>query len=286
MSKTNQNVVLHLGAHKTGTSLIQKFLRDRPEEARRLGFGVISRSAGNKLFGWGEHTLPAASTTRECVDKMFADKARHVIVSHENALGHPLEERHEHLYPDAADCASNLAEVFSPYSVTAIFYIRSQEAFLESYYLQTVHQGSTLSFRDWLQSVDTGRVSWTPLANALTSAFGPAAVKMADFNEIRNGQEDFLRRFIARVDPALRPNIEYAARRNASVGDLGLELALALNPFLETTAERRATRKYLQASFSNTRYPRPVLFSDTESKEIQDAYAAENEQLLAIGELP
>lgn len=280
MSKTTRQVVLHLGAHKTGTSLIQKFLRDRPEEAKNLGFGVMPRSDGNRLFNWGDRTLEMADTTRRMVESLHADGATHAIVSHENALGHPLAGEQEHLYPEISALSAALAHVFAPFEVSLIYYIRSQESFLESYYLQTVHQGSSLTFRQWLDTIELDRSSWKPLVETLRSVFGRGAVTIASFDEMSNGQEEFLRRFVQRVDPTLEPHIDYKTRRNPSIGDLGLEVALAMNPHLKLRAERRSTRKFLQASFPNTKYPRPNLFSAAEIRDIRSLYESENRSLI------
>ena len=45
---------LHVGAHKTGTSLIQKFFRDEVAPAATLPIAVVGRADTNRLIGWGQ----------------------------------------------------------------------------------------------------------------------------------------------------------------------------------------------------------------------------------------
>lgn len=280
MTTAPGHVILHLGAHKTGTSLIQKFLRDRPHEATRLGLGAISRADGDRLFAWGGQTLKMQEETRGQVDSLFRSGRRHVIVSHENALGRPFVSQQEHLYPKCAERSRDLAAVFSPFDVTVIFYIRDQATFLQSYYLQTVHQGSTDTFREWLAPIDTSKLSWVPMVTALTDAFGPARVAIADFSEIGAGQEQFLRTFISRVDRSLSPEIDYPVRRNPSIGDLGLDIALALNAHVKSQTERKAARVFLQKNYSNVDFERPNLLTHEETAELGIRYGPENLSLV------
>lgn len=50
----SRSVVLHVGAHKTGTSLIQKYFRDRPEQLDPGAVTAIDRSEMKGLIGvWG-----------------------------------------------------------------------------------------------------------------------------------------------------------------------------------------------------------------------------------------
>ncbi len=280
MSADPGSVVLHLGAHKTASSLIQKFLRDRPEEAARLHLGVVGRSEGNRLFGWGDKTVTRAARTRDRIAELLAEPHVHqVVISHENALGRPLRAGGDSLYPDARALAADLAEVCQPWSTRIIWYVRPQHEFLESYYLQTVHQGGTATFAQWTRHLDLAKVSWRPVVDALAQAFGDDRLVVADFSEIELGQKVFLERFLRRVNPSSQPEVHYRARRNPSIGDVGLDIGLALNGHLESADERKAVRTFLQSRFSNHRYPRPILFTSATIEELAGRYTDEYRQL-------
>ncbi len=178
------SVVLHLGAHKTGTSVVQKFMRDRPRQMELLRLAAVPRSFTNEVIGWGavpsEHPerlrdavletarrrLPIAGGVRlpAALVGVLGSAPRTVIVSHENALGRPFGPRGSALYPYSADCANGLARSVGDLTQRVVYYLRSQEEFLESYYLQTVHQGGTATFDAWLSTKDTtaspGSRSW------------------------------------------------------------------------------------------------------------------------------
>lgn len=293
-------VVLHLGAHKTGTSLIQKYLRDRPAELTRMRLTFLTRTTTNDVLGWGMKPLEAPDRFRAAVQKAAGSRVilrhrvplprslpllgggpvRTVVVSHENALGRPFIDDSPGLYPRAEQRLGGIVEALRGHRLRLVYYIRSQAQFLESYYLQMVHQGSSDTFDEWLSRIDLDAVSWTPVVETLADAVGPDNLVLKDFAEIKRGQNAFLEDFLHTCDHRLDPQVDYPEARNRSVSDRGLKFALAMNPWLETDEERKAARTWLQAHFNNTTGPRPVLLSDAQKADLQERYDAENAALL------
>jgi hypothetical protein len=273
-------IILHVGAHKTGTSLVQKFLRDQPAQVAPLGIRSIGRGDSDQLIGWGGIVVDSPGRLRERLEAEVAGPgARFVVVSHENTLGKPIQRGGGHLYPEAPRKIVGLAAAVEGFEVRVVYYLRSQAAFLESYYLHLIQIGEFFGFEEWLDRVDLEAVSWAPVVEGLVEAFGEDRVAVGDFEEIRLGQEEFLRRFFLRVDPGLEVSPQYGAKRNFSIGEKGMHLALAINPHLRTPEERRATRKFLQRYFSNADHPRPRLFTDEQKAWLENRYHTENQHL-------
>jgi hypothetical protein len=285
------DLVFHLGAHKTGTSLIQKYMRDNRSliERNRVGFTV--RSQTDVFIGWGRpgHMKVNLPELARLIVQHRDRRFRAFVVSHENTLGRPFRSGQPGLYPGAVESMEILVDIFKPMRPRFVYYIRSQEKFMESYYLQTVHEGRYASFRDWKSSIDTNDLSWKPLIETIRSAFGNDSVIVKDFEEeIAGSQELFLRKFFETFIPDLKDKdfmgFAYEKFRNPSVGDLGLQIALAANPLLKTVPERKAMRTFLQSKFSNLNYPRPALLDDSEKKAIRERYSQENTALVTRAE--
>lgn len=293
-------VVLHLGAHKTGTSLIQKYLRDRPAELARMRLTFLTRTTTNEVVGWGMKPLEAPERLRDAVRQAAGARVilghrvplpralpwiaggavRTVVVSHENALGRPFVEGTAGLYPRAEQRLGGIVGALQGHRLRLVYYLRSQAQFLESYYLQMIHQGSSATFREWLSDIDLDAISWAPLVETLAEAVGHDNLVVKDFAEIKRGQNRFLEDFLRTCDHRLDPHVDYPDARNRSVSDRGLKFALAMNPWLETEAERKAARVWLQTHFNNTTGPRPVLLSDAQIADLRERYDAENAALL------
>lgn len=273
-------IVVHVGAHKTGTSLIQKYMRDKPEQLTPFGVRAVSRSDTNTLIGWGQALIDTPALLADRLELEIREpEARYVIASHENTLGRPHLPSGDHLYPEAATRIAALAGILRRHDARVIMYLRPQASFLESYYLQLVQQGQSFTFDQWLDRVDFTRVSWRPVVEMLREALGPGRVVIGDFEEIRSGQESFLAQFFSRVDSAITVSPHYKAKRNLSISDKGLRIALAANPHLRAASEKKQMRDFLQKHFSNEKYPRPVLFSDGQRNELDALYGDEYRDL-------
>lgn len=298
----NPSIALHLGAHKTGTSLLQKYMRDRPLQMARLRLASVPRTTNGDLIGWGKTAIRHPERLRNALlaagRGSVAEpgegrrarlagvvrggwRARTVIMSNENALGRPFDASGTPgLYPHAAAAAKGLAGSVGDLQPRIIYYIRSQDEYLESYYLQTIHQGGTAAFSEWIERIDVTSISWVPVVEALADAFGEDRVIVHDFAEIAQGQNRFIEAFLRSCDPGVDPVVSYEPRRNISISQRGLDLALAMNPLLETAEERHNVRVFLQANFNNTTSARPVLLNAEKKAGLRDRYESENRELV------
>lgn len=282
-------LVLHFGAHKTATSLIQKYMRDNRDLMNQNKIWFTIRSETNKFLGWGspEALNEGVPAMRRDIDQAAKRGAKWFVVSHENALGRPFLPHKRGLYPAAQAAADALGELLRGYELASIYYLRGQEEFVESYYLQTVHQGAYLTFRDWRKEIDFNRLSWAPVVKALAAAFGKENSVIKDFStEIGKGQSGYLASFFgsvmgAEVKPGSFGNFDYPEVRNPSIGRKGLAIAMVANPYLSTHKERKLMRVFLQDNFSNKDYPRPTLLKDREKAKLRKQYESENLGLLS-----
>lgn len=276
-----KTVVFHVGAHKTGTSLLQKYMRDNVQTLRRHRIYYLSRSAMNDYVGWGDRLLRDPEPLARKMGHMLAIPWFKVLIaSHENTLGRPLVKGGAHLYPRAAEIIDALGRLLRPHRPKIFLSIRPQEQFLESYYLQSIHEGRHQPFEAWLERIDLDAISWTPIVDKLFDTFGREQVEIVDFRLIKEGQQAYVTHFFTRIHPRYTFEIEYTSMRNPSISDKGLRMALAANPHLKSGEERKLMRKFLQKHFSNVRYPRPVLFSDEQKQWLRDRYGAEYERLV------
>jgi hypothetical protein len=277
-----KRVAFHVGAHKTATSLVQKYLRDKPEQFEGRGLVYVPRGDMNKYVGWGGKLVEDPDQLGDRV-RAELDKpgTRLVFLSHENTLGRPIVSRKPGLYPHARKNLRAARKALAGLDVTIVISIRQQVDFLQSYYLQLVHEGGHDSFDDWFASIDTDELSWRPMMDAVVDLFGPNSLRVIDFDQIKKGQNEFLKSFFARIDTDVDMDPNYKPVRNASISEKGLKIALASNPYLESQDERSLMRKFLQTHFSNRDYPRPELLPETTARALRERYLAEYEQLTA-----
>jgi hypothetical protein len=273
-------VVIHVGAHKTGTSLLQRYFNDDPLKTRARGISNITRDDASRLVGWGDllHERPELLANRLRTE--LAMRPSVVFMSHENTLGRPFLPDRPGLYPNAAWCADALAKACDGFDPHIVFYVRPVADYLESYYLQTIHQGASHSFEEWYDTL-SGPHRWTPVVQALDDAFGADRVHVGDFTEINVSQNQFLEQFMTRAGIPQPPTVNYEPVRNPSVSARGLEIALAINPHLKTAAERKAVRLFLQKHFSNQVEDRARPMAEELRRSITEESAEELQALAA-----
>jgi hypothetical protein len=274
-------VVIHVGAHKTGTSLVQRYFSDQPQKTRARGIGLITREdASNQLVGWGDKVHDRPEDLRSRLEEEMAEQPSVVFMSLENTLGRPFLTDRPGLYPDALRGAEGLAKACDGFDTHVVYYVRPIVDFLESYYLQTIQQGAWHSFQDWYGTLD-GPHSWMPAVSALDDAFGADRVLLGDFAEITLGQNQFLQHFMTRAGLPQPPTVDYEPVRNRSLSARGLDIALSINPHLSSSSERRETRLFLQKHFSNQLEDRARPMPEDLRQSVQDQTAAEYEALAA-----
>ena len=281
MSRHEKTAAFHVGAHKTGTSVFQQYLEDNSRTLLRRRLLHVSRSDMNEYVGWGAKLVrdpaPLADRLRQLRRNPWY---RALIASHENTIGRPFTQRGACLYAQAPASIAVLSRVIEPCRPRIFLSIRPQDELVESYYLQTVHQGSHQAFADWFARVDPDAISWQPLVDLLVRTFGRDNVDIIDFALLKQGQEAYIRHFLTAVDPGLAFDIRYTRNRNRSVSEKGLRMALAANPHMKTGDERKLLRKFLQRHFSNLHYPRPALLSEEQRRAIQARYGEEYQRLI------
>ncbi|HEX3610538.1 MAG TPA: hypothetical protein VHU88_02515 [Sporichthyaceae bacterium] len=277
-------VALHIGAHKTATSVVQHWLNQNQELHRPAGLQYLRRDELSRMIGWGERLVADPAPLAARLARFHADpRFRTLIGSYENVLGRPFPGGGDgRLYPNAERNIQALDRALGRSRCRILLSIRPQPDFVESYYLQSVHQGGWKTFSAWVKSVDLDQLSWQPAVDALHATFGRDRVEVLDFRQIKQGDRAWMEHFLHRVDPTLAVPIgEGRGNHNRSVSGRGLDIALAVNQHLQTQDERHALRRFLQKHFSNVDSPRPVLFDPAEKARLWERYGPEYERLVA-----
>lgn len=246
---------------------------------------MLPRSDANTFIGWGgrQKVKKNVGGLVSAIETAEAKGASYYVVSHENTLGRPFTTGKSGLYPESRN-VRYLKSALADRPLRIVYYIREQSGFLESYYLQTIHEGGRYSFREFLSNIDFKRISWKPVYETLCANFGAANVIMKSFEEeIAKGQSVYLENFLrSSVEVDLSPfgEFKYDVVRNPSIGWIGLRLSLVLNAFVNSPEKRRRVRNFMQRHFSNRRFARPRLLTESEKNFLFALYGEENKEIV------
>ncbi len=286
-----QRVTLHIGAHKTASSLLQSALRIHVEPLLRDGLQVTHR---NQIMESPLDTVLWSIASPEqarqpippAVVQWIADQAKDAPanwqMTNEDFFNNPsTPEFFTHIGPRL----EFVRRCFPSSSVAVILYTRSQADYVESLYMQHVHVGRTPKFSSFVTRFAESDLSWRRVADEIAAVVGDANTIVAPYESIKRiGDVAFYREFLRRcgISTASSYTFDSALPRsrgaNRSYSALALQIATRVNPLLKPD-ERPLLRRFLQENFSNVTHQRAVLFSPEERADFLARFHVDNMQL-------
>ena len=262
---------LHLGAHRTATTLIQRTVRANREwlTSKHVRAYVLGdelcwriRSYVNCLNGKGNE-----KSLRSYLEDQLGGSHEKVIISDENIMGQATGVPPRHLYGDNAAQIRTLADLFGDRQVKVLFYLRDTSDFIGSCYSKYLGQMLSCgkraqSFSDYLgETLTYSRFSWRPVLRDLTEAFGRENVLLGRYEWIREGVREYVSGFLKAMDIEVDAEEFHipAGRLNPSPSRLTIQIAANLQS-LGFSSVSRAAMRCLRAMDSWLRLPgvRPV----------------------------
>jgi hypothetical protein len=281
-----KHLVLHVGAHKTGTTLVQKALRANREAFATRGYDVLIRNEYENLTEghhsrWRRQGADLSHVTKAF--EMVRDAATHdsLVISHEDILASVHSFRTGPLYAPADDVLRIAHEVLAPERTTVLLYVRRQDRFVESSYLQTVRVGSTKSFEEFMEPVTTENLRWDTLVEKIKASIPAGSeVRVNYFESIKElHSRPFVREFFQQTGVGVLAKFPFNTEAvNRGYSDAALKLALVGNAELEAE-DRRKLRLFLDANFSNVTHPSPLLLTPEQREEMLTALVPANKAL-------
>ncbi|WP_369369627.1 hypothetical protein AB1046_12460 [Promicromonospora sp. Populi] len=281
-----KHLVLHVGAHKTGTTLVQKALRANREAIARRGYDVLIRNDFDDLTEgyhtrWRRRGARLGNVTRAF--EMVRDAATHesLVISHEDILASVHSFRTGPLYGPADSVLRIAHDVLQPERTTVLLYVRRQDRFVESSYLQTVRVGSTKSFPEFMEPVIPENLRWDHLVEKIKASIPAGSeVRVNYFEGIKElHTRPFVREFFQQTGLDVAPKFSFDTEAvNRGYSDSALKLALVGNAELEVE-DRRKLRLFLDANFSNVTHRSPLLLTTEQREEMLTALAPSNKAL-------
>lgn len=191
-----RSVALHIGAHKTATTHLQRSIVMQKEALIKAGlrfYGPESLRGPKKgladIFGLETFKRPTHPTRSREEQREFMFKDGHrLILSDENFIGVLHNKRGNMLaplYPMADERVQDLAEAIGVGPVDVMIGLRSPATFLTSAYGQLLMGGQLNSFDDYIAKNPLSQVYWPGLVARLRQCAGVGRIVVWQFEEYR-----------------------------------------------------------------------------------------------------
>jgi hypothetical protein len=200
--KVGMKIVLHIGAHRTGTTSFQAYMRRHWAVLAAQGIGFWGPVRTRKGLFTGIQPTPglgvdAARRARGRIllqlDKAAKQGAHTLVISDENMMGSSrLNLRSQSLYPDVGERFARYAAAFDNRIDTVALSVRSLDHFWLSTAAYGVHRGHDVPGPAQLDRIATGRRSWRDVIADVSCAAPQAAIKVLPFERFAGRSDRFL----------------------------------------------------------------------------------------------
>jgi hypothetical protein len=253
-------IVLHLGAHKTATTWLQKRLEAGLPALRAIGvdyepLGPFRRAVADPLdevIHQGE-TPERLAALRGALEGYLSRGAARFIASDENILGqcNPIVNSGR-LYGTAKRRAQTVASLLPAPPAMTLLTIRSYAPFLASVYCESLWHAKFNSFEEFRARLVTDDGLWVRVVQGLVDVFGAERVRIVRYETLQASLPAMLHALCGQeVDPAQLPE---STDRNERLSARAVE---ELGRFAEETNRLTARRRLRE--FAN-RFPRSAEF--------------------------
>ncbi|MGD8458533.1 MAG: hypothetical protein PVF83_19320, partial [Anaerolineales bacterium] len=158
MKSSSPQIFLHIGTHKTGSTAIQKSLLKGKEKLRDEKIVYLTQLPARKnIEKLSVLDSDIISSSREFFLRKIAPypASTRFVMSYEGYSGDVFRG-----YLNSEIVAESLRRITEGCEVEIIVFLRRQDLFIESMYTQTIHQGQTWSFNDFLTTFDNSSFNW------------------------------------------------------------------------------------------------------------------------------
>ena len=281
----NKRTILHLGAHKTGTTFIQNWIAQNDKLFRERNIGV-SRNADltESMFSTFcfEHSKPRPKTVSPELARKNIIEIRQIsgnpdvhIISKENIMGEAGR-----LYLHSEETIRNLKNVFNYDETKLVFYIRRMDNFIESHALQQFAHGFELNIQDAIQSI--GNRTWMDVIASMEKHF-PGRVSVEFYENIKTGPRDFLRYFCNACDIpfdlAEFTKLPEIIDQNRSISAPGIELLKQLWKNSDPS-QRAELFKKIATTHNTATEIRPALMTPEQRHHVLDIHRESHKEII------
>ena len=276
-----RNLFIHIGTPKTGSTAIQRALENyrRSEGAKHVYYILQPPHACVRKIQ--QATLPDASISDELNAHIVSDVGysqanqetrSDIILSSEGFAGTPLTG-----FDNSDITASILKDATSEFNVRVIVYLRRQDQYVESMYTQTIHQGESSSFEEFLENFnDQKALDYSLLLASFESQFGRENIVVCSYEHAANN--GIVKDFGSIVGISDLDQYSNKRKANPSYSLQAIAMARSINPALDTH-EKHLLRKFLQEYCAKQKYSDDWLFNRMQRFSFLDRFRASNEEV-------
>lgn len=273
-----KKLYIHIGLPKTGTTIIQSILKDKIKELRKENITYVDFYDFLTAIRMG--SIPDCKEFFINLNKQIPDN-QSLLISSEFLVGMAAYPKMHFLSVDSI--SQMLHQTTSMFDVYIIIYLRRIDLWLESMYTQTVSDGATLSFDDYVNQNNIYVLDFYKLILSYSDRFGKdkTIVRLYDkkyLPEQHSLTQDFGKIINSKI---LRDaNVAEFSNTNTNTGydSVSVEIARLCNAYADV-GQKKEIRRILQYAINKKLFCRNVYFTMEERNKLLDSHAKAEEKI-------
>lgn len=270
------SIFIHIGTHKTGTSVVQKMLAEKSNTLKNEGVKYIN------LYNF-EGALQIMSL--ESIETSLVMQLREFINSHLDASYSKylicceyLSGNPKALYSNSSLIARLLKETLDHFEEIGIFVaLRKQEQFIQSIYTQYLHQAEDVPMETFLDEVKLSNIKWCSFLYNYQSVFGVNNVKCIPYDKKVLESKNVINHFGEFSNIKCLQNIDLG-KLNLGYSKDAVEIAKLSNPNLNKE-EQKILRLLMQENLNKGVFSKYELLDPARVKYIDNFFKNDNQKL-------
>jgi hypothetical protein len=264
---------IHIGAHKTGSSSLQRILAAERESL--MAYSIWHESSAFDLAEHLANRSPLPSGELDRLRAEFRERIENrpedvIIFSGEYFFGHP-----DVCYRNIHAVASDLKAITERYPIRLVACVRRQDEFIQSWYHQRVKMGACETFEDYKHTVGIEGLEWDRLLAVYEEFFGASNLRVLVMEQLKATGGNLLETYFGGFGHPFDIRVRPFPRYNQSYSEKALKLALQCYPHLDLP-DRKRLRNALSQAFPRQRGEKFTQFTEDERRTVIESYRASN----------
>ena len=275
-----------MGAHKTGTTYINKLLLSN--QTLLSDNGVLFRASNEVLENITMHLCKSLSVKDKSKIQKFVshqDKEfEKIIFSHENISGNiPSFVRNEGIYPNIYKRIRSLNDILDGRSIDIVFFIRRYDGFILSCYSEYMRSMGYVPFEKFHNTVFHSEPSWVDVVDSIQVAYPNAKLRVFEQNQIRTDATRVVQHIMGLPDIMLKVPEALEGRR--SISDTGVNVLALMTCYGQEVIDKSFVNALSRLLPKQGPFDSINQLTEAEINKYKDLYLSHRQQLISSGYL-
>lgn len=271
-----KSIYIHIGTHKTGTSIIQKTLIKNQDRLKKEGVKYINLYTfehAQSIMTLKTHDKLIAKELKQFINSHINDQYTKYIICCEYLSGNPKA-----LYANVAVISVLLFKALADFTEKKIFVaLREQEQFIQSIFTQYLHQAEDISMDVFLDKTKLSNIKWTNFLKSYQSVFGEENVKCIPYDKKVLESKNLINYFgdFSQINALQTMDLGTVNRGySAEAMEIAKHCNTSLNP-----AEQKILRQFLQEHLGKEMFSQYEILNKEEITYLRNFFKNDNQKL-------